>query len=145
MDQTLCGSEAGITQTTLAPPENGRNEFVRRGFGRQDALRLWAGVSLGTVRADSPDLTPRQIALLLIVYLEPAPHHVRALAARLGVGKPVITRALDTLSILGFVRRKRDSADRRNVLVTRTVKGSVFLTELGDTILARLQDHLQAA
>ncbi len=116
----------------------------RREFDRQAALRLWAGVSLGTVRGDSPDLSPRQIALLLIVYLEPAPHTVRGLAARLDVGKPVITRALDTLSAHGFVRRKRDMADRRNVLVIRTVKGSVFLTELGDAILERLEAGMQS-
>jgi DNA-binding MarR family transcriptional regulator len=29
--------------------------------------------------------------------------------------------------MLDFARRKRDDADRRNVLVQRTVKGAVFL------------------
>ncbi len=33
---------------------------------------------------------------------------------------------------LDFVRRKRDDADRRGVLVQRTIKGAVFLREFAD-------------
>jgi len=33
------------------------------------------------------------------------------------------------LGSLGFARRKRDEADGRNVLVQRTVKGAVFLSD----------------
>jgi DNA-binding MarR family transcriptional regulator len=46
----------------------------------------------------------------------------------------VITRALGALERAGLVRRKRDEADRRNVLVQRTVRGSVFLNDLADAI-----------
>jgi DNA-binding MarR family transcriptional regulator len=49
----------------------------------------------------------------------------------------VITRALDTLGRLGLVTRKRDPADRRNVLVQRTVNGALFLERLGDLIAAK--------
>jgi DNA-binding MarR family transcriptional regulator len=38
------------------------------------------------------------------------------------------------LSILGLVRRKRDPSDGRNVLVQRTIRGSVYLTDLADQI-----------
>ena len=34
-----------------------------------------------------------------------------------------------------MVRRKVDADDRRNVLIQRTVKGSVFLREFGDLIV----------
>ena len=61
------------------------------------ALRLWQQVTLSEVRDDAPDLTMRQMAILLTIYLEPPPHTVRGLAARLQVTKPVITRALDTM------------------------------------------------
>ena len=61
------------------------------------ALRLWQQVALSQVRDDQPDLSMRQAAILLTVYLVPPPHTVRGLAARLGVTKPVITRALDTM------------------------------------------------
>jgi len=96
-----------------------------------DGLALWRAVTLASVRSADPDLTARQMAVLLTVYLTPPPHTVRGLAALLGVGKPVITRALDAMSTAGLVKRKRDDADRRNVLVQRTVKGSVYLSDLG--------------
>ena len=34
--------------------------------------------------------------------------------------KPVITRALDTMGKLELVSRRRDEADRRNVVIQRT-------------------------
>jgi DNA-binding MarR family transcriptional regulator len=87
------------------------------------------------VRRDSADLSARQMALLLTVYLTPPPHTVRGLAVTLNVSKPAVTRALDRLSELGMIKRKVDEADRRSVLVQRTVKGSVYLREFGDMIV----------
>ncbi|MET4689366.1 hypothetical protein ABIA13_003811 [Sinorhizobium fredii] len=60
------------------------------------ALGLWHAVALEQVRIDSRDLTLRQMAILLEIYLVPPPHTVRGLAARLGVTKPVITPAPST-------------------------------------------------
>ena len=99
-----------------------------------EALGFWRSVTLETVRRDAPDLTSRQMALLLTVYLTDAPHTVRGLASQLNASKPAITRALDTLGQMGFVKRKRDETDKRNVLVQRTVKGSVYLREFADII-----------
>jgi DNA-binding MarR family transcriptional regulator len=79
------------------------------------------------VRSGQPDLTNRQMALMLLVYLTPGPHTVRGLAHILGVSKPVITRALNTLGTLGYLRRVRDEADRRNVFVAKTSTGQDFL------------------
>ena len=101
------------------------------------ALRLWHDVSLALVRDDEPDLSTRQLTVLITIYLEPQPHTVRGLAAKLDVTKPVITRALDTMGRLGLVSRKRDPDDRRNVIVQRTVDGALFLERLGDLIVAR--------
>jgi DNA-binding MarR family transcriptional regulator len=39
----------------------------------------------------------------------------------------VITRALNTLGTLGYLRRVRDEADRRNVFVAKTGIGQEFL------------------
>jgi len=100
-----------------------------------EALQLWRGALVASVRRAGPDLSARQLALLLTVYLTPPPHTVRGLAATLNVSKPAITRALDRLGRLGYVKRKRDTEDRRNVLVQRTVKGSIFLTEFGQMVL----------
>jgi DNA-binding MarR family transcriptional regulator len=82
---------------------------------------------IGYVRSGQPDLTNRQMALLMLVYQTPGPHTVRGLAHILGVSKPVITRALNTLGTLGYLRRVRDEADRRNVFVARTSIGQEFL------------------
>jgi DNA-binding MarR family transcriptional regulator len=78
--------------------------------------------------------------VLLTVYLEPPPHTVRGLAAKLGVTKPVITRALDTMGRLGLVSRRRDEADRRNVVVQRTVKGALYLERLGDLVVDKAKE-----
>jgi DNA-binding MarR family transcriptional regulator len=100
------------------------------------ALDLWRGAIVESVRRDAPDLSARQMALLLTVYLLPPPHTVRGLAQTLNVSKPAITRALDRLGDYGLIKRKVDDHDRRSVLIQRTVKGSVFLREFGDIIVA---------
>jgi len=101
-----------------------------------EALDLWRGAIVESVRREAPDLSARQMALVLTVYLTPPPHTVRGLATTLNISKPAITRALDRLSDYGLVRRKVDEADRRSVLIQRTVKGSVFLREFGDIIVS---------
>lgn len=100
------------------------------------ALGLWHRVSLEQVRVDSNDLTLRQMAILLHIYLVPPPHTVRGLAATLGVTKPVITRALDTMGAMKLVDRVRDDVDRRNVIIKRTLGGALYLEKLGDLIIA---------
>lgn len=100
----------------------------------QTPLTQWRGVMLDIVRGAGPDLTARQMALLMTVYLSPGPHTVRGLSQILNIGKPAVTRALDTLCALDFLRRKRDTEDRRNVLIQRTVAGSVYLSEFGERI-----------
>ncbi|WP_322882962.1 MarR family winged helix-turn-helix transcriptional regulator [Sinorhizobium medicae] len=99
------------------------------------ALGLWHTVSLEQVRIDSRDLTLRQMAILLQIYLVPPPHTVRGLAAALDVTKPVITRALDTMGALGLVDRSRDERDRRNVIIKRTLEGALYLEKFGDLII----------
>ena len=91
------------------------------------ALKGWMHTLINYVRSGEPDLTNRQMALMLLVYLTPGPHTVRGLARILGVSKPVITRALNTLGSLGYLRRVRDETDRRNVFVAKTNTGQEFL------------------
>ncbi len=82
------------------------------------------------VRRDGPDLSARQLGVFLTCYLQEGPHTVRGLAADLNVSKPAITRALDRLGELELARRKVDPADRRSVLVQKTIKGQAFLKDL---------------
>jgi DNA-binding MarR family transcriptional regulator len=103
------------------------------------ALKLLHDFAHALVRGEEPDLSARQLAILLTIYLEPSPHTVRGLAAKLGVTKPVVTRALDTMGKLGLVSRRRDEADRRNVIVQRTVKGAMAVEKLGDLMVVQAQ------
>lgn len=105
------------------------------------ALALWHDVTLGLVTEDGADLTLRQLAVLLHVYLVPPPHTVRGLASTLGVTKPVITRALDTLGTMDLLTRVRDERDRRNVVIRRTVNGALYVEQLGDRVVAAALQH----
>jgi len=100
----------------------------------QQALEIWRGTTVESVRRDTPDLSARQMAVLLTVYLNPDQQTVRGLAQELNVSKPAVTRALDRLTRHGLIKRKIDENDRRSVLVQRTVKGSVFLSEFADLV-----------
>lgn len=104
------------------------------------ALGLWHAVSLSQVTSEAHDLTLRQMAILLQIYLVPPPHTVRGLAATLNVTKPVITRALDTMGAMGLVDRVRDDKDRRNVIIKRTVAGALYLEKLGDVVIAEARE-----
>lgn len=99
--------------------------------GTEKTLSSWMAALIDYVRSGEPDLTNRQMALLLVVYLRPGPHTVRGLAHCLDVSKPVITRALNRLGGLGYLRRQRDESDKRNIYVARTDKGAHFLEEFG--------------
>jgi DNA-binding MarR family transcriptional regulator len=99
------------------------------------ALGLWHDVALDQVKTGDGDLTVRQFAVLLHIYLMPPPHTVRGLAATLNVTKPVITRALDTMGEMGIVDRVRDDLDRRNVIIKRTLAGALYLERFGDLII----------
>lgn len=92
------------------------------------------------VRADGPDLSIRQWSILLTVYLNPGPHTVRALARDLNVPKPAISRALDALSILKFVRRIRDEKDKRIVLVQKTPEGAIYVDNFARIVEERSEE-----
>src|SRR5215470_12554456 len=104
------------------------------------SLRLLHDFAHAMVTAQEPDLSMRQLTVLTIIYLEPPPHTVRGLAAKLRVTKPVITRALDSMGKLALVSRKRDSADRRNVIIQRTVKGALYVEMLGDLVVTKARE-----
>ena len=59
------------------------------------ALDAVEGVVVDWVRGEWPDLTNRQLALLMIVAIEPGHHFVRELAQRLAVPKSIISRVLE--------------------------------------------------
>ena len=98
------------------------------------SLYSWKNTLIDYVRSGEPDLTNRQMALMLLVYLDAGPHTVRGLAKALNVSKPVVTRALNRLGALGYLRRQRDETDKRNIFVARTPEGADFLAEFGQFV-----------
>jgi DNA-binding MarR family transcriptional regulator len=99
-------------------------------------LHILMRTMIASVRSSGPDLTARQLAVFLKIYLEPgAEHTVRGLAAELNVSKPAITRALDRLEELDFTRRQTDPKDRRSVIAGRTTTGSAYLRTLSGYVI----------
>ncbi len=77
-------------------------------------------------------LEPRQHQLLLA--LKGLPQGVRprvgALAERLQIQPHSTVELVDRLAMAGYVRRQRDTRDRREVLLSLTAKGEKVLREL---------------
>ena len=104
----------------------------------QNALHVWQRVVSRSLRELPYDLSQRQLGVLLRVYMTPPPHTLRSLTETLNVSKPAICRAVDTLSALDLIRRKKDEDDRRNVFLQRTINGSVFLRDFADLIVQEI-------
>jgi len=98
------------------------------------ALELWRRVLIANLRVTGGDLSARQLALLLTIYMTPARRTVRGLADFLDISTPAVSRALYRLNKLGVLRRKVDRSNRRRIVVHRTVKGAVFLRDFADLV-----------
>ncbi|MCI4644556.1 MAG: MarR family transcriptional regulator [Hyphomonadaceae bacterium] len=96
-------------------------------LSEREALAFLKSATETTIRSDAPDLTARQLGILMNVALETGPHTVRGLAGTLDLSKPVVTRALDRLEALGFVIRIADERDLRSIFIERTAEGMAFL------------------
>lgn len=106
-----------------------------------DVLISWRDVFVDSVRAEQPDLSMRQWAILLTVYLTPGPHTVRKMSTDLNIPKPAISRALDALSMLKLIKRVRDPNDRRSVLVQKTADGGVFIDDFARLVEERTRTN----
>lgn len=107
------------------------------------SLEMLHRVSSEVVRAGDVDLSSRQFAVLLSIFMRPGPDSIREVSARLGLPKPAVTRALDVLERNGFIRRKRDREDKRDVSVHRTVKGAVFLYDYGQNVASHAEETVK--
>jgi DNA-binding MarR family transcriptional regulator len=84
---------------------------------------------------------PRLSALSVVVYAGPLA--IGALATAEGVAAPTMTRLVDGLERDGFVRRRRDPADARGVLVEATPTGRRILTKRRAQRLETLAESLE--
>ena len=97
-------------------------------------LHILRDTALSEIRLDQPDLTLRQLAILLVVYQTPEPQTVRGLAAHLSISKPAVTWTLDRLGDADLTLRKVDARDRRSVIVVRTAAGDAMVQRLKDAL-----------
>ena len=108
-------------------------------FRGPEGLDLWRRALCESVRRDSPDLSARQMALLLTVYLDRPPHNgCAALAEILNIfqaGRSPARSIAWACWKPGSAQAPGAEADRRSVLVQRTVKGSVFLSEFSEIMV----------
>ena len=89
------------------------------------------------VRSDVTDLSARQLAVFLKIYLEPGTEHtVRGLAGDLKVSKPAITRALDRLEGADLAKRTNDPKDGRSIILKKTPPGAAYLRTLNGYLSA---------
>jgi DNA-binding MarR family transcriptional regulator len=95
-------------------------------------LVLWRFALTQNLHGTCADLSMRQMAILLHVYLGDGPHTVGSLCAELRIPKAAASRAVDALTLRGLVRRHRQEEDRRKVMIQRTMKGMVAMNEVSD-------------
>ncbi len=99
-------------------------------LGPDRLLAILQHMICASVRADAPDLSARQLGILLIIELQSGPHTVRGLAGALNISKPGVSRSLDRLSNLGLAERIADPRDGRSVLVVATQAGQEHVADL---------------
>lgn len=89
----------------------------------------------------SNDITPQQMVVILSLS-EFGRSKVCTLSKRMGVSPPTTTGLVDRLERSGYVKRVRDSSDRRIVFVKLTKRGNKFVEQLKKTIQKRWQKIL---
>lgn len=104
-------------------------------------LQFWHEALVSSLQKLPLDLSSRQMAIILHVYIGEGPHSVKSLHEELGISKPAICRALDVLEQNKLIKRQRDKEDKRNVYIQRSVKGSVYLSEFSDIIAKTMKKY----
>lgn len=110
---TDCTPRADLTPRVL-PADLAQRLCTPAQTAAADPIPAFLDAVLHLVAEDGPDLSLRQLAMLLILATEPGPHTVRGLAARLKVKKPAITRGMDRLAELGLAERLENRLDLRS-------------------------------
>jgi DNA-binding MarR family transcriptional regulator len=130
-----------IQRAAPTEPRDGRRIKASR-MSHTVTLALWKDVTIASVSGSLPDLSARQTAVLMCVYLEEGPHTVRSLASRLNVTKAVISRAIDRLKSYEFILRADDPRDRRSIVLRRTPEGINYLRSFASIIQSEMPDNL---
>lgn len=87
------------------------------------SLKELNALFLSLARNLPPDLTIRNLSILLAVYMDGEAYTVRALANHLDISKGAVSRAIDTLEKRGLLVRLPDPKDGRSITLGRTPRG----------------------
>lgn len=98
------------------------------------SLKLWYNATVHALNDLPFDLSARQMAVLLHIYVTPPPHSIKSLAKQLSFSKAAACRAVDVLEYARLVKRDVDRRDGRNVLLKHTVKGANYLSGFAEII-----------
>ncbi|NET71507.1 MAG: winged helix-turn-helix transcriptional regulator [Sphaerospermopsis sp. SIO1G2] len=98
------------------------------------SLVHWYRICAETISQLPCELSMRQWAIFVHVYVVEDTHTVKSLAYTFDIPKPAVCRALDSLSMHGLVKRKKDQRDRRNVTIEKTMQGIMFLNQFNDIL-----------
>lgn len=101
----------------------------------KQALAHWYNVTTESLDILPVDLSARQSAVLLHVYLHEELCGIKDLATQLGISKPAICRAVDVLEAENLLRRKPDRNDKRHILLHPTAKGNKYLHKFADIVI----------
>jgi len=91
-----------------------------------------------------PDLSMRQLGVLMRVADAKEPLSVRELAEPMKISKPAVTRAIDRLEHFAFVERRQAKLDRRLIELRITAAGRAYLAKL-DRAVTRTEKEVAAA
>lgn len=97
-------------------------------------LQNWYQISARMHEQLDHELTMRQWLILTHIYLIDDTHTVKSLSYSLNISKPAICRALDSLSGIGLLKRRKDDSDRRNMIIQKTMQGIAFLNDFSDIL-----------
>jgi DNA-binding MarR family transcriptional regulator len=92
---------------------------------------------------DGPALTSTQ-RVVLIELVSAGPLRLGTLAARIGLGDPTVSRAVDGMVEAGIVERSSDPDDRRAVLHVATAKGREWVERRRQEVEAALAEALES-
>jgi DNA-binding MarR family transcriptional regulator len=96
----------------------------------------------GAGLSDGPALTSTQ-RVVLIELVSTGPLRLGALAGRIGLSDPTVSRAVDGMVEAGIVERQQDPDDRRAVLHLATADGRDWVERRRREVEAALADSLE--
>lgn len=104
------------------------------------ALSFWKDVTLDLSQKDRSDLTARETAVLLSVYLKRPPHTLDVLCYTLSLSRSAIREALAVLFSKGLLYQGEVDKKGGQCSIHRTVKGTLFLDDMADAVRSASED-----